>query len=65
MELTEELLREKEVEVFRFDMPKTDRLHSLFYSLQSMFWLSHHLAGRYGVDSVNVPAVEKFKKDLG
>jgi len=64
MALTKKMLEGKSIPVYGLQLPAGPRLYKLISGVQSLYWLSYMLAGMYGVDAVNVPAVEQFKNEL-
>ncbi len=64
IKLTEELLTRKNVPVHSVELPDADRFSQLIFGIQAMFWASYFLSERYGVDAMNVPVVDWFKKSL-
>jgi glucose/mannose-6-phosphate isomerase len=64
MQLTQQVLTERGIPNVDIRLPEGNRLFKLMYGIQSLHWASYYLANRYNVDAVNVPVVEKFKKQL-
>ena len=64
MEITAELIKEANAGVEIIEMLGKNKLEKMFNTLLLFDWASYYLALALGVDPVNVPIVENFKKRL-
>lgn len=64
MRLTQQVLAEHGVPTMSITLPGENRILKLMHAVQVFNWASFYLAGRYNVDAVDVPVVEKFKRQL-
>ncbi|MCX8199907.1 MAG: bifunctional phosphoglucose/phosphomannose isomerase [Candidatus Micrarchaeota archaeon] len=64
MRLTQQMLSERGVPAMDIKLPQENRIFKILYAIQSFYWASYYLAGRYNVDPLGVPIVEQLKKQL-
>jgi glucose/mannose-6-phosphate isomerase len=62
MEMTAQVYRKRGLPVLETDVAGSGRFDKIFSSLILIYWTTYYLAVGYGVNPVEIPMVEEFKK---